>query len=147
MSGNPLVDQGTLNRIMASVVWTNFPALNLTSPYLAREGIRLALEGNATDYFGTMTGAVPSPAPYQICTITMALVKSQPLSNQYKLQFESNTILGNCTVRPDTSTLGIYDLNNVVLESVREMTFAGEEPSFVVTGKGYYLVNSDLFNT
>lgn len=144
---NPLIDQGTLNRIRASVVWTDFPQLNVISSYLGREGIRLALEGNATDYFGTMTGAVPSPAPYQICTLTMSLLKSQPLSNIYKNQFEADCILGMATVRPDATTLGIYSLNNVVLESVREMTFAGEDPTWVVTAKGYYLVNSFLFNT
>jgi hypothetical protein len=146
-TGNPLVDQGTLNRIRASVIWTDFPALNVTSPYLSREGIRLALEGNATDYFGTMTGAVPSPAPYQICTLTLNLIKSQSFSNQYKRQFEANTMLGLATVRPDSITLGIYQLNNCVLESVNAMSFAGEEPGWVVTVKGYYLVNSFLFNT
>jgi hypothetical protein len=152
---NPLVDQGTLNRIRASVVWSNFPQLNVTSPYLGREGIRLALEGNATDYFGTMTGAVPSPAPYQICTLTLNLIKSQPLGQVYKSQFELSTLLGYCTVRPDSGPnldgnidgIGIYDLYNVVLETVREMTFAGEDPTYVVTCKGYYLVNSVLFNS
>jgi hypothetical protein len=147
---NPLIDQGQLNRIKASIVWANFPALNVTAAYLAKEGIRLALEGNATDYFGTMTGAVPSPAPYQIATLTLNLLKTQPLGNIYKSQFEANCVLGFCTVYPDVATgtgIGIYDLYNVVLETVREMTFAGEDPSWVVSCKGYYLVNSVLFNS
>jgi hypothetical protein len=143
---NLLVDQGTLNRIRASVVWPSFPALNITSPFLAKEGIKLALEGVATDYFGTMTGAVPSPAPYQICTITMALVKSQQLSNLYKTQFEANCLMGPCTIRPDSTTLGIYDLNNVVLENVEPMDFNGTQPNWTVTAKGYYLTNAFLFN-
>lgn len=144
---NPLIDQGTLNRIRASVVFPLFPQLNITSPYLAKEGIRLALEGNATDYFGTMTGAVPSPAPYQLCTLTLNLIKSQPLSNTYKAQFESTTLVGTATVRPDATALGIYQLYGVVLETVREMTFAGEDPTWSVTCRGYYLVNSTLFDT
>lgn len=147
---NPLIDQGSLNRISASIVWADFPQLNVTAAYLGKEGIRLALEGNATDYFGTMTGAVPSPAPYQICTLTLNLLKTQPLGNVYKTQFESNCVLGYCTVYPDIPTgtgIGLYDLYNVVLETVREMTFAGEDPTYVVTCKGYYLVNSVLFNT
>lgn len=145
---NPLVDQGQLNRIKASVVWTSFPALNVTSPYLGKEGIKLALEGNASEYYGTMTGAVPSPAPYQIITLTMALIKSQPLADLYKQQFESNVIMGMATIRPDVvAGLGIYTINNAVLESVREMSFAGEEPTYMVTAKGYYLVNNVLFNT
>jgi hypothetical protein len=144
---NPLIDQGVLNRIRASVVFPSFPQLNITSPYLAKEGIRLALEGNATDYFGTMTGAVPSPAPYQLCTLTLNLIKSQPLSNIYKAQFESTCILGPASVRPDATSLGIYQLYSVVLETVREMTFAGEDPIWSVTARGYYLVNSSLFDT
>jgi len=144
---NPLVDQGQLNRIRASVVFPTQPQLNVISPYLAREGIRLALEGNATDYFGTMTGAVPSPAPYQLCTLTINLIKSQPLSNIYKAQFELNTQLGGASVRPDSTTLGIYDLLGVVLETVREMTYAGEDPVWSVSCRGYYLVNSFLFDT
>jgi len=55
--------------------------------------------------------------------------------------------VGAATVRPDSTTLGLYSLNNMVLESVREMSFAGEDPSWVVTAKGYYLVNAFLFNT
>jgi hypothetical protein len=148
---NPLVDQGQLNRIRASVVWANFPQLNVTAAYLAKAGITLALEGNATDYFGTMTGAVPSPAPYQIATLTLNLVKSQPLSQIYKAQFEANTVLGFCTIYPDVATgantLSVYDLYNVVLETVREMTFAGEDPAWVVSCKGYYLTNAVLFNS
>jgi hypothetical protein len=147
---NPLVDQGSLNRIRGSVVWLTFPQLTVNAPYLGKEGIRLALEGNATDYFGTMTGAVPSPAPYQMCTLTLNLLKSQPFSNNYKLQFEKSTLIGQATVWPDImppNGIGTYILYNCVLESVREMTFAGEDPLWIVTAKGYYLVNSDMFNT
>jgi hypothetical protein len=117
---------------------------------LGKEGIRLALEGNATDYFPSMTGAVPSPAPYQICTLTLSLLRSQSFSNQYKAQFESTTLMGLATIYPDIippNGIGTYILNNCVLESVREMTFAGEDPNWVVTAKGFYLVNSTLFDT
>lgn len=151
---NPNINQGVLNRVKASVTWTDqtLQGLNITAPYLGKEGIRLALEGNATDYFGTMTGAVPSPVPYQIATLTINLLKSQAFSNNYKQQFENNTLMGQCTVAPDVpqlngTTLGTYILWNCVLESVREMTFAGEDPLWVVTIKGYYEVNSVMFDS
>jgi hypothetical protein len=147
---NLLVDQGTLNRLRASLVWNDFPALNVVSSNLGKDGIRLALEGNATDYFPTMTGAVPSPAPYMICTITVNLLKSQIFSGLYQQQFQISTLLGDCTVFPDVTPpngIGQYLINNAVLESVREMTFAGEDPLWVVTVKGYYLINTNLFNT
>jgi hypothetical protein len=143
---NPLVDQGSLDRLKASVVFDTAPELNVTAPYLGREGVRLALEGNATDYLPTMTGAVTSPAPYMMTTLTVNLLKSQPLSNVYKALMESNTLVGDCSVRPDVhSGLGIYQLLNCAVESVREMNFSGEEPVFAVTIRGYYNVNADFF--
>jgi hypothetical protein len=147
---NPLVEQGSLNRVRGSVTWTNFPGLQVNSWNLGKEGIRLALEGNATDYFPTMTGAVPSPAPYMICTLTINLLKSQGFSNLYKAQMELSTLMGQATIYPDIippDGIGLYLLYNCVLESVREMTFAGEDPLFVITAKGYYLVNSNMFDT
>ena len=73
-----------------------------------------------------MTGAVPSPAPFQIATLTIALLKSQPQSDLVKQQFENNTLLGMITIQPDVSAianafvnggavLGKYQLQNCVL--------------------------------
>jgi hypothetical protein len=162
MPGNPNVQQGTLNRVKANIQIPNVQngALNITAPYLGKEGIRLALEGNATDYFPSMTGAVPSPVPYQICTLTINLLKSQPFAQNFKSTFENYTLLGDITVYPDVGVpapsgvvapgssliLQPYYIKNAVLETVREMSFAGEEPLYVVTIKGYYEVNSLMFD-
>jgi hypothetical protein len=160
MPGNPNIQQGTLNRVKATVNIPLYPGLNVTPPYLAKEGIRLALEGNASEYFGSMTGAVPSPVPYQIATLTIALLKSQPFAQSYKLQFENSVLIGDVTVYPDVGVaapsgvgaagtaygLQQYQLRNCVLETVREMSFAGEEPIYSVTIKGYYEVNNAMFD-
>jgi hypothetical protein len=168
MPGNPNQQQGTLNRVKASVYipQINNGALNVLPQFLGKEGVSLALEGNASDYIGTMTGAVPSPAPYQIATVTINLLKSQPFSQLYKTQFENNTLIGDITVWPDVGAaapsqltgggtgaggqsygLQPYSIYNCVLETVREMSFAGESPLYVITIKGYYQVNSQMFNT
>jgi len=143
---NPLVDQGVLNRLRASVVVTNFPQLNVISANLGKEAIRLALDGQASAYLGTMTGAVPSPEPYQIATVTINLVKSEPIANIYKLQFESSVLLGPIVVRSDAATLGVYPLTNCVLENVREQSYAGDEPVWAVTIKGTYYINTNYFS-
>lgn len=143
---NPLVAQGTLSRLRASVIWTDFPQLNVTAPYLGKEGVRLSLEGQATGFIDTMTGAVTSPEPYMAVTLTMNLLKTQALSGAYKAQMEQSTLLGDCTVRPDALTLPPYDLTNCALEGVRELNFSGQDAGWAVTIKGYYLINAALFS-
>ena len=146
MPSNPLIDHGTLNRLRASVIVPNNPQLNVIAANLGKEGIRLALDGPATAYLAVMTGAVPSPEPYQICTVTINLVKSEPISNVYKNQFENTVLIGPVTVRPDAVTLGIYQFLNCVLENVREQSYAGDEPNYSVTFKGTYQVNAGFFS-
>ena len=81
---NPLIPQGTLNRLAGSVIWTNFPSLTVTSSFLMPNGITLAFEGVTTEVIKTMTGIVPSPEPYQMVTITLNLLKTQVLANLYE---------------------------------------------------------------
>lgn len=142
---NPLVQLGQLNRLIASVSWPSFPALNVTAPYLNRDGIRLALDGEATRILPAMTGTVLSPEPYQPVSLTINLLKSQGLAAQYKAQQETQTPLGNCTVRPDATTLPPYNLYNMAIENVRELSFSGEDAGFSVMCRGYYLINSSLY--
>ena len=42
---DPLVPQGNLNRLKASLIWTDFPNLNVTPPFLAGEMLVLSFEG------------------------------------------------------------------------------------------------------
>lgn len=145
MASNPLIDQGTLNRLIASVVWDNNPGLNVTAPYLGKEGIRLALEGETTTFINTMTGAVTSPEPYQTTSLTINLLKTQNLAAVYKAQMELLATIGQCTIYPDATTLPTYSLINCAIQSVRELNFSGEDAGWVVNIKGYYLCNSALW--
>ncbi len=138
---------GVLNRLKASVVWKAFPELNVTSSFLTTEGIRLALEGNATDLLPAMVSLVSSPAPYLAASITMSIVRSSSLAALYKQQIENTTLMGLASIFPDTDVLNPFILNNVALESVREMAFAGMEAAMVVTARGYYNVNTGFFGT
>jgi hypothetical protein len=143
---NPLVAQGVLNRLRGSVVFASFPSLNVTASFLGEEGIRLALEGEATTFINTMAGAVTSPEPYQVCNLTINLLKTQPLANQFKSQMEQNTLLGDCTVRADASNLSPYQLINSAIQGVRELSFNGKDAGWVVMIKGYYNINSNLWS-
>jgi hypothetical protein len=146
MATNPLIPQGTLNRLRASVVWTDFPNLNVTAPFLNKEGIRLALDGEATTFVQTMTGAVTSPEPYQMITLTMNILKTNGLAAQYQSQMQDTTVLGNGTVITDTTSLPVFPIVNCALEGVRELNLSGEDAGFAVTIRGYWLVNNALWN-
>ena len=138
---------GVLNRLRASVTYNTYPELNVTSGFLTTEGIRLALEGNATDLLPAMVSLVSSPAPYLSASITMSLVRSATLAALYKQQIEDTTLVGLVTIWPDTDVLNPFVINNVALESIREMAFAGMEAAMVVTARGYYNVNTGFFGT
>lgn len=144
--GNPLVDQGVLNRLVASVQWASYPQLTVTAPFLNKAGIRLALEGEATTILPTLTGTVPSPEPYQPITVTINLLKTQFLSNLYKVQMETLSFIGNGIVYPDVSTgLSPYPINNAGIMAVRELDFSGEDAGWAVSIRGYYLLNSSAW--
>ena len=142
------MDQGTLNRIRGSVNWDDHPELNVTAPFLGNEGISLALEGESTVFFPTMTGAVTSPEPYMMLRLTIHLLKTQTLSDSYKAQMELLSLIGNGTVRPDVVSGGLspYSAVNCAIEGVREMPFNGRDAGFVVSIRGYYTTNNSLFD-
>lgn len=144
---NPLVPLGQLNRLRASVLWTSFPNLNVTRSFLGKEGIRFTEEGDAVPMLEAMTGVVPSPEAYVLVAFRIALLKSQALSDAYKQQRALNALLGNCTIRPDASTLSPFQLYNCAIVSVEAMQFNGEEVIFPVNCRGTYPQNSSLFNS
>lgn len=144
--GNPFVAQGTLNRLRGSVVYADFPELNVTAPYLAKEAISLGFEGDTAQLIGTLTGGVTSPEPYMFGTVTMHLLRSQSLSNAYKNQIEFDTVIGDVNIYTDSSTLGHFQLNNCVLQSIQEMAFDGSQAGLVVRLRGVYYINSAMYD-
>ena len=142
---NPQIQQGTLNRLLASVVYADFTQLNVTSGYLAREAISLSFDGDTSLLIGTLTGAVTSPEPYIYGTVTMHLLRTQALGNAYKTQIETNTTLGSVTVIPDSTALSPFQLNNCVLMSIQETAFDGTQAGLIVRLRGVYSINASLF--
>jgi hypothetical protein len=146
MAGNPLINQGTLNRLRGSVVFASNATLNITAPYLSKEAISIAFDGDAGLLIPTLTGGVTSPEPYQMATVTIHLLKSQSLSNVYKKQIEANVNVGDVSVITDSAALGDYALSNCIIKGVRDITFDGVVPGFVVTIAGIYNINSNLWD-
>lgn len=143
---NPLVEQGSLNRLRASVVVSGDATLNVTASFLGKEGISLALDGETTAMLGTLTGVVTSPEPYQLVSVRMELVKSQSLFAQYKKQMETNSLIGDITVRPDAKSIPPYTFNNCAIEGVDEIKLNGTVAGVTVRIRGSYPINSSLYD-
>lgn len=151
MAGPPLISQGTLIRVRGSLIWTDFPGLAITAPYLGKGGITIAFNGPRTVQIDTMTGAVQSPEPYIPCTITANLLHTQALARAYQTQEQLTTILGDATLRPDllpsAGGIALYQLTNGAIDDVRELSFAGQDPGYMISFKVYYSVNNSLYST
>lgn len=146
MAANPQIQQGTLNRLRGSVVIPEYPALQVTAPFLGRAGISISFEGETTTMIPTMTGTVTSPFPYQMVTVSISLLKTQALAAAWETQRQSLSTIGDITITTDTSTLPSYTFNNCAIQNVRELNFAGEDASFGVTLSGYYQINNNIWN-
>lgn len=146
MASNPLIDQGVLNRLRASLTFAGAPALNVSASYLGKDGISIALEGPTTLAIDTQTGVVQSPEPFVKVRIQAHLLRTQALASAYKAQIESNCVVGNLTVRGDSSTLPDYTFVNCAITSSPSLSFNGTSPDFLVEMTGIYYVNNQLWN-
>jgi hypothetical protein len=148
MATSPLITQGTLNRLRGSVIIPSLPNLNVTNGYLGKLGIRLAIQGDATQFIDTMTGMVTSPEPYLPAVITLHLLRTQGLAALWRSQWETQiTTLGQVTVVPDTSTWPDFDFQNCGITSVGGDTpFDGTDPGIAVVIRGTYQINASMFN-
>jgi len=142
---NPQILQGTLNRLQGSVVFANHPELTVTAPFLGKEAIGIAFEGDVAQLIGTLTGGVTSPEPYQYATATIHLVRSQALAESYKHQIETNALVGSINVISDSSTLAPFQLENCVLMSLQDLSFDGTQTNFQVRVRGIYNINSTMW--
>lgn len=144
------IDLGVLSRLSASVTFSDHPELTVTAASLAKRMINVAPEGDATKFLEVATGAVPSPEPFQMVTIRIHLVKTLSICADYQNQFNQSTLIGKATVRPDLTIgkggLGPFDVVKTALMTMGEMEFNGEDPAFVVVLRGYWYVNTQMWN-
>lgn len=141
-----MIPVGVLNRVRASIKFTDHPELNVSASYLAKEGVELTFQGNMTDFLPAMTGAVQSPQPYMLMQAKVHLLRSQALGAQYKEQWEKNTAIGDAKVFSDSSTFGDFEVMNTAITSVQDMSFAGGQPGVAITITGTYYINYEMWD-
>ena len=146
MAGNPLIPVGTLNRLRGSLLFPDNTNYNITSSFLGKSGLTWTPEGETTAMLETMTGVVTSQAPYQLCNMSVALVKSQSFADIFKQRIQTNAQLGTAIFRSDAKPLSPWTVLNVSIQNVGSIKSDGLDPDFPLTLKGYWPINSALWN-
>jgi len=146
MATNPNLIPSNLNRIRGTVLVPGNATLNITAPYLGKEGITISPQSAVVTQMQGMTTVVNSEEPYQIVQVTAAVMKSLALSAAYIEQIKNSPTLGTVTVTPDTSVLAPFTLYNVAIVNWGQMSMAGVQPDFVVTFQGLLPISNDLWS-
>ena len=146
MATNPTLVPGNLNRIRGTILVPGNATLNVTAPYLGKEGIVIAPQSAVVTQMQGMTTVVNSEEPYQIVQVTAAIMKSLALSAAYLEQIKNSPTLGQITVTPDTTTIPAFNLYNVAITNWSQISMAGLQPDFTITFQGQFNVSNDLWN-
>jgi hypothetical protein len=140
------VNQGTLNRLRASVIFPDHPELNITPAFLGKEMLSISPQGDVTHIIPTATGVVTSPEPYQVVEVAAHVLRTNGLGDRFKKQMELLSTLGNCTVRGDTTVFSDYNLTNVSVKGVDTIRMNGEDAGWLIHLQGAYQINGSLYN-
>ena len=143
---NPLIQLGSLNRLRGSILFDDFPALNVTAQFMTKEAIKIGIDGDMTQFLGAMAAAVTSQEPWMMFSFSVGIVKTVGLAALYKAQWESSTTLGNCSIRIDTANIPPFDIVNSAIEGVDGLDSGGTNPAFTVRFKGTYYCNNQLWD-
>lgn len=146
MANNQIIQQGTLNKIRGSVIVSNYPTLNITAPYMGRNFLTIAFDGDFTKLIGTGTGAVTSPEPYVEASITVGILRTQSLATLWREQWEATGVIGSVDVHSDTAAFSKITLDNCVIQHFDPNAFDGEDPVSRLMLRGIYYINVDLWN-
>jgi hypothetical protein len=146
MATNPTLIPGNLNRIRGTILVPGNATLNVTAPYLGKEGIVIAPQSAVVTQMQGMTSVVNSEEPYQIVQVTAAIMKSLALSAAYLDQIRNSPTLGSITVTSDTTTIPSFTLYNVAITNWSQISMAGLQPDFTVTFQGQFNISNDLWN-
>lgn len=145
-STNPLVTQGTLNRVRTHVVCSSYPALSATSSYMGKSFAKIEFEGDFSQLIGTGTGAVDSPEPYVFANLTLNLLRTQSLAQAWLTQAQAASLIGDITTYGDASTLDAIALSGCIIRSIDPGAFDGTDPVVRVMLRGLYYINNDMWS-
>jgi hypothetical protein len=140
------VPQGVLNRLRCNIVVPNNPALNITAPYMGKNLARIAFSGKFVTKEPTATGYVNSPEPYVMASISVELLRPQPLSGAWVAQAQLYGIIGPVTIYSDSSNFPELTSYETSIGDLDPGAFNGMDPVVRLTLEGKFPANSQLWN-
>jgi hypothetical protein len=143
---NPMVRQGLLNRVLTSVVVTNYPQLSVTASFMAKSLAQLDFDEDAVDQIGTATGIVNSPQPYVMSSVVINLLRSQSVAAAYIAQWQQQAYIGSITAYPDSTVFTPITLVNCSIMRIAPGPFDGQDPTVKATIKGVYYTNNVMWS-
>lgn len=146
MATNPNLFPSNLNRIRGTILVPGNATLNITAPFLGKEGIVIAPQSAVVTQMQGMTTVVNSEEPYQIVQVTAAIMKSLALSASYLNQIKNSPTIGTITITPDTAVMDSFTLYNVAITNWSQISMAGLQPDFTVTFQGQFNTSNDLWS-
>jgi hypothetical protein len=146
MATNPQIQQGVLNRLRSSVIVPAYTNLSITAPYMGKSLVKVEFEGNVVEQIETATGAVRSPEPFVMASVTVGVLRSQSLAASWLAQAQSDGYLGQVNVHPDTSVYPVISLAETVIRHIDNGAFDGTDPIVRLTLRGTYYVNAKMWS-
>lgn len=146
MATNPLIAQGTLNRVRCHIVVPALTALNITASYMVKNFATISFDDAFSDQIPTGTGIVNSPAPYVLASISVGLIRTQSLALAWLNQVNATAILGDVVVHSDTAAFPSITVNNASILHIQPGPYDGMDPTVQLALRGIYYTNNDLWN-
>lgn len=143
---NPYLIAGPLNRVRCHVVISATPTLNIQSSYMGKSFAHIEFEGDFVQQIEVGTGVVNSPEPYVMASITVGLLRSQPLAASWLSQAQDTGVLGDVTIHSDTSAFPAITLNDTAIRSITPGAYDGTDPVVRLTLRGTFNINSALWS-
>ena len=142
----PLIQQGTLNRVLPSVIVPGNTALNITSNYMGKSFVTVTFDGDFDNLIHTATGAVTSPEPYVQATASVSILRTQSLSGAWLAQAQKLSDIGNVSIFSDTTAFPEIDLVNCIIKHIDPGAYDGTDPVVRLTLGGIFYVNSRVWS-
>lgn len=143
---NPLVAQGTLNRVRCSIIVPSDTSLNIETSYMGKSFASISFDGPFAGQIETGTGVVNSPEPYVMGNVSVGLLRTQSLSTLWMNQSKKNSDIGQVIIHSDSAAFAPISLASCVINMIEPGVYDGTDPVVKLAIKGVFYLNEDMWN-